>query len=163
MDCSTPGFPVNHQLLELAQTHVHRVGDAIQSSHPLSSPSPPALNLSQHLGLFQWVSSSHQVAKVLELQLLSDLTNSKRVKSQQLDVVWGDFVNNYFKIWVAEYFRREFGDFSGVPMVKLYALNAGGVGSIPGWGTKIPNDLWHSQKKKKETFLWTFKYFFCFF
>ena len=59
MDCSTPGFPVHHQLPELAQTHVHRVGDAIQLSRPLSSPSPPAFNLSQHQGLFQWVSSSH--------------------------------------------------------------------------------------------------------
>ena len=65
MDCSTPGLPVHHQLLELAQTHVHRVGDAIQPSHPLLSPSPPAINLSQHQGLFQGVSSSHQVAKVL--------------------------------------------------------------------------------------------------
>ena len=69
MDCSMPGFPVLHQLPELAQTHVHWVSDAIQLSHPLSSPSPPALNLSQHQSLFQWVSSSHQVAKVLELQL----------------------------------------------------------------------------------------------
>ena len=69
MDCSTPGFPVHHQLLELAQTQVHRVGDAIQLSHPLLSPSPPAFNLSQRQGLFQWVSSSHQVAKVLEFQL----------------------------------------------------------------------------------------------
>ena len=68
MDCSTPGFPVHHQLPELAQTHVHRVGDAIQPTHPLSSPSPPAFNLSQHQGFFQWVSSSHQVAKVLEFQ-----------------------------------------------------------------------------------------------
>ena len=68
MDCSTPGFPVHHQLLELIQTHVHQVGDAIQSSHPLLSPSPPTFNLSQYQGLFQWVSSSHQVAKVLELQ-----------------------------------------------------------------------------------------------
>ena len=68
MDCSTPGFPVHHQLLELAQTHVHRVSDAIQPSHPLLSASPPAFNLSQHQGLFQGVSSSHQVAKVLELQ-----------------------------------------------------------------------------------------------
>ena len=67
--CSTPGFPVHHQVPELAQTHVHQVGDAIQPSHPLSSPSPPAFNLSQHQGLFQWVNSSHQVAKVLELQL----------------------------------------------------------------------------------------------
>ena len=69
MDCSIPGFPVIHHLLELAQTHVHLVGDAIQPSHPLSSPFPPALNPSQHHGLFQWVSSLHQVAKVLELQL----------------------------------------------------------------------------------------------
>ena len=69
MNCSTPGLPVHHQLLESTQTHVHRVDDAIQSSHLLSSPSPPALNLSQHQGLFQWVSSLHQVAKVLEFQL----------------------------------------------------------------------------------------------
>ena len=69
MDCSTPGFPVNHQLPELAQTHIHQVCDAIQPSHPLLSASHPAVNLSQHQGLFQWVSSSHQVAKVLELQL----------------------------------------------------------------------------------------------
>ena len=62
MDCSTPGFPVHHQLPELAQTHVHRVGDAIQPSHPLSSPSP-AFNLSQHQGLFQRVGSLHQVPK----------------------------------------------------------------------------------------------------
>jgi len=66
MDCSTPGFPVHHQLPDLAQTHVHRVGDAIQSSHPLLPPSPPAFNLPQHQGLFQSVSSLHQVAKVLE-------------------------------------------------------------------------------------------------
>ena len=68
MACRTPGFPVHHQILELAQTHVHRVGDAIQPSHPLLSPSPPTFNLSQIQGLFQWVSSSHQVAKVLALQ-----------------------------------------------------------------------------------------------
>ena len=73
MDCSMPGFPVHHQLPELTQTHVHRVGDAIQASHPLLSPSPPACNLSQHQGLFKWVSSSHQVAKVLELQHLIKL------------------------------------------------------------------------------------------
>ena len=69
MNCSTPGFPVHHQLLELAQTQAHRVSDAIQPSHPLSSPSPLAFNLSQHQGLFQWVSSLHHVAKVLEFQL----------------------------------------------------------------------------------------------
>ena len=69
MDCSTPGLPVHHQLLEFTQTHVHWVGDAIQPSHPLSSPSPPAFNLSQHQGLFKWVISLHQVAKLLEFQL----------------------------------------------------------------------------------------------
>ena len=69
IDCSTPGFPVHHQLSKLAQTHVHHVSDATQPSHPLSSPSPPAFNLSQHQGLIQGVSSSHPVAKVLEFQL----------------------------------------------------------------------------------------------
>ena len=69
MDCSPPGFPVHYQLLELTQIHVHRVGDVIQPSHPLLSSSLPPLNLSQSQGLFQWVSSSHQVAKILDLQL----------------------------------------------------------------------------------------------
>ena len=69
MDCSTPGFPVLHLLLELAQTHVHWVSDATEPSHPLSAPSPPTFNLSQHQGLFQCVGPSHQVAKILELQL----------------------------------------------------------------------------------------------
>ena len=69
MNCSTPGLPVHHQLPEFTQTHVHRVSDAIQPSHPPSSPSPPAPNPSQHQSLFQWVNSSHEVAKVLELQL----------------------------------------------------------------------------------------------
>ena len=68
MNRSTLGLPVHHQLPEFTQTHVHRVGDAIQPSHPLSSPSP-APNPSQHQGLFQWVSASHEVAKVLEFQL----------------------------------------------------------------------------------------------
>ena len=69
MNCSMPGLPVHHQLPEFTQTHVHQVRDAIQPSHPLSSPSPPAPNPSQHQGLFQWVNSSHKVAKVLEFQL----------------------------------------------------------------------------------------------
>ena len=68
MDHSTPGLPVHHQQPESTQTHLHWVGDAIQPSHPLSSPSP-AFNLSQHQGLFKWISSSHQVAKILEFQL----------------------------------------------------------------------------------------------
>ena len=69
MNYNTPGFPVSHQLPELAQTHVHRVRDTIHQSHPLLPPSPPAFNLSQHQDLFQQASSSHQVAKGLELQL----------------------------------------------------------------------------------------------
>ena len=69
MNCSTPGLPVHHQFPESTQTHVHWVNDAIQSSHPLLSLSPPALNPSQHQGLFKWVNSSHQVAKGLEFQL----------------------------------------------------------------------------------------------
>ena len=69
MDCRMPGFLVHHQLLEFTQTHVHWVGDTIQPSHPLLSPSPPTFNLSRHQALFQWASSSHQVAKVLEFQL----------------------------------------------------------------------------------------------
>ena len=66
--CRMTSFPLHHVLPELAQTHVHRVGNAIQPSHPLSSPSPPAFNISQHQGLFQWVSCSYQMAKVLEFQ-----------------------------------------------------------------------------------------------
>ena len=69
MNCSMPGLPVHHQLPEFIQTHVHRVGDAIQPSHPLLSPSPPAPNPSQYHSLFLWVNSSHEVVKVLEFQL----------------------------------------------------------------------------------------------
>ena len=85
MSCSMPGLPVYHQLPEFTQTHADWVGDAIQPSHPLSSPSPPALSLSQHRGLFQWVSSSHQVAKVLEFQfqhhLFTLFLSSERIAS----------------------------------------------------------------------------------
>ena len=69
MNCSMPGLPVHHQLPELTQTHAHPVSDAIQPSHPLSSPSPPAPNPSQHQSLFQWVISSHEVAKVVDFKL----------------------------------------------------------------------------------------------
>ena len=75
MNCSTPSLPVHHQLLEFTQTHVHRVSDAIQPSHPLSSPSPPAPNPSQRQGIFQSVNSSHEVAKVLEFQLQHQSSN----------------------------------------------------------------------------------------
>ena len=89
MDCSMPGFPVHQQLWELAQTLVHWVGDAIQPSHPLSSPSPPSFNLSQHQGLFKWVSSLHQVTKVLELQLQHQFFQWNQFNSvQPLSRVW---------------------------------------------------------------------------
>ena len=77
MSRSTPGLPVHHQLLESTQTHVHRVSDAIQPSHPLLSPFPPAPNPSQHKGLFQWVSSSHEVAKVLEFSFSISPSNER--------------------------------------------------------------------------------------
>ena len=79
MNRSTPGLPVHHQLLESTQTHVHRFGDAIQPSHPLSSPSPPAPNLSQHQGLFKWVSSSHQLAKVFSFNISSSKEYSELI------------------------------------------------------------------------------------
>ena len=85
MNCSTPGLPVHHQLPESTQTHVHCFGDAIQPSHPLLSPSPPALNLSQHPGLFKWVSCLHQVAKVWEFQL------------QHQSIQWAPRTRNRFK------------------------------------------------------------------
>ena len=89
MSRSIPGLPVYHQVPESTQTHVHQVGDAIQPSHPLSSPSPPTLNLSQHQGLFQWVSSLHQVAKVLEFQL------------QHQSFRWFQcFISNFIKICI---------------------------------------------------------------
>ena len=69
MNGSMPGLPVHHQLPKFTQSHIHWVGNAIQPSHPLLSPSPPAFNLSQHQDLFNWVSSSHQVANILEFQL----------------------------------------------------------------------------------------------
>ena len=69
LDCNMPGFPVHNKLPKFTQTHVHRVSDAIKPSHPLSSPFPPAFNLSQHQGLLKWVSSLHQVAKILKFQL----------------------------------------------------------------------------------------------
>ena len=86
MDCSTPGFPVLHHLLEFAQTPVRWVSDAIQPSYPLSSPSLPAFNLSQHQGLFQWVSSSHQVAKLLEVQFQHQIRSGQSLSRVRLFV-----------------------------------------------------------------------------
>ena len=86
MDCSMPGFPVFHHLLEFPQTQVHWVSDAIQPSHRLSSPTPPALNLSQYQSLFQWISSSHQVPRVLELNFsISPSNKYSRLISLRID------------------------------------------------------------------------------
>ena len=84
MNRGTPGLPVHHHLPEFTQTHVHRVGDAIQPSHPWSSPSSPALNPSQHQSLFQWVNSSHEVAKV---ELICKLVNSYYLYFWKGDVI----------------------------------------------------------------------------
>ena len=94
MDCSTPGFPVHHQLPELSQTHA-RVSNAIQPSHPLSSPSPPGFKLAQHQGLFQWVSSSNQVAKVLELKLSASVLPMNI--QHQFPLVWTGLVSLQFR------------------------------------------------------------------
>ena len=91
MNNSTPGFPVHHQLPEFTQTHVHQVSDVIQPSHPLSSPSPPAFNLSQHQGLFWWVSSSHQVAKVFfSISLSSEYSGLISFRMDWLDLLRED-------------------------------------------------------------------------
>ena len=87
MDCSTPGFPVLHHLPEFAQTHVHRVGDAIQLSHTLLSPSLPAFNLSQHQGLFQRVSSSHHVAFSFSIRLSNEYSGLTSLR-----IHWFDFL-----------------------------------------------------------------------
>ena len=92
MDCSLPGFPDHHQLLELTQTHVHWVGDAIQPSHPLSSPSPPAFNLPQHQGHFQWVSSLHQVVQVLESFSFSISSSNEYSGLIPLRIDWFDLL-----------------------------------------------------------------------
>ena len=92
MNRSTPGLPVHHQLPEFTQTHVHRVGDAIQLSPPLSSPSPPAPTPSQHQSLFQWVNASHEVVKVLEFQLqhqsLQRNPRADLLKNGQVESAW---------------------------------------------------------------------------
>ena len=91
MDCSMPGFPVLHQLLESTQTHVHRVSNAIQPSHPLSFPSLPAFSLSQHQGLFQWICSSHKVAKYWSFNF-SICPSSKYSELTSFRIDWFDFL-----------------------------------------------------------------------
>ena len=118
MDCSTPGLPVHHQVPEFTQTQVHWVGNVIQPSHSLSSPSPPTFNLSQHQGLFKWVSSSHQVAKVLEFQL-------QHVPGPNLSIYL------FHKDLLCTQCVPAFSDSS---VGKDSACNAGDLGWIPGSG-----------------------------
>ena len=96
MNHSTPSLPVHYQLPELTQTHVHQVGDAIKPSHSLSSPSPSALNLSQHQSLFKGVSSSHQVAKVLEFQLQHQWTSNEHPGLISFRMDWLDLLTRVF-------------------------------------------------------------------
>ena len=107
------GLPVHHQLLESTQTHVHWVGDAIQPSHPLSAPSPPALNLSQHQSLFQWVSSLHQVAEVLEFQL----QHQSFQWTPRTDLLWDGLVGSPCNPTVQKH------QFFGAQLPTLYWLN----------------------------------------
>ena len=98
-------LPCQHQLLELAQTHVSRISDAIQPTHPLSSPSPPNFNLAQHQGLFQGVSSLHQVAKVLELQL-QHLSQKERDKYHILTHIYGIGKNGTDNLFAGQRWRN---------------------------------------------------------
>ena len=107
MNCSTPGLPVHHQLPEFTQTHVHRVGDAIQPSHPLSSPSPPAPNPFQHQGLFQWVSSSHQVAKVLEFQPQHQSFQWTPSRRQEIIIFLGNILHHVLVLCVNIFWGKE--------------------------------------------------------
>ena len=122
MDCSTPGLPVHHQLPEFTQIHVHWVGDAIQPSHPLWSPSPPAFNLSQHHSLFKCISSSHQVAKVLAFQLqhqwsdLSEVAQLCPTLCNPMDCsLPGSSVHGIFQARVLEWIAISFSRGSSLP------------------------------------------------
>ena len=150
MDSSMPGLPVHHQLPEFTQTHIHWVGDAVQPSHPLSSPSPPAFNLSQHQGLFQWVSSLHQVAKVFGFQLqhqsflwvfrtnfLLGLTGWISLQSNGLSRVFSNTIvqkQQFFGAQLSLYSNSHIHGFLDGSEVKASACNVGDRGSIPGSG-----------------------------
>ena len=145
MDCSTPGFPVHHQLLELAQTHVHQVSDAIQPSHSLLSPSP-AFNLSQNHRLFQWVNSSHQMAKVFFLRhtfTSSPQSFSCELLNQPLMHLSGSILllhiakhlsKTQIQLWHHSPCEEwtKLGFFPDSPVVGILPPNSGGASSIPG-------------------------------
>ena len=146
MDCSTLGFPVLYQLPELAQTHVHRVSDAIQPFHPLLSPSPPAFNLSQHQYLFQWVSSSHQVARALEFTRLLDLQNRSArhiIPSSIVFLLQSCSQSSIYQNWLQ--FDKGISWWS-----RICPSTIGVMGSIPSWGTKITQTTPCGKKKKEK-------------
>ena len=111
MDCGKPALPVLHSLLECAQTHVHSLSDATQPSHPLSPPYPFALNLSQHQGLFQWVCSSHQVAKVLELSFSIS-------RKQTLKKSGYMFTNNWFTMLYSRTYKTLWINYTPIKIFK---------------------------------------------
>ena len=130
MNRCTPGLPVHHQLLEFTQIHVHRVGDAIQPSHPLLSPSPPAPNPSQHQSLFQWVNSSHEVTEVLEFQLQHQ-SFQWIPRTYSLVAVW------YSILFLFLSYTNRYQGFPGVSFGKQSSCNAweaGRAALIPGSG-----------------------------
>ena len=141
IDCSTPGLPVHHQLPELAQIHVHRVGDAIRPSYPLSSPSP-AFTLSQHQGLFQWVSSSHQVARILEFQL------------QHQSFQW-IFRTDFLQDWLAYILCK--WKITATCRIGWYALQ-GGIYATPYNSEEGDVSEWWEWKRKKNGSEWGFMF-----
>ena len=132
MNRSTPGPAVHHQLPELTQTHIHWIGDAIQPSHPLLSPSPPAFKLSQHQGLFKWISSSHQMAKVLEIQL------------QHQSFQW-TFRIDFLKGWLVWYpcCPRDSQEFSPKPQFK--SINSKALSFLYGPTLTPIHDYWKNR------------------
>ena len=144
MNRSTPGLPVHHQLPEFNQTHVHRVGDAIQPSHPLSSPSPPAPNPSQHQGLFQWVSSLHEVAKYSHIERCEDC-----ISQPPLQFSWGHMTNWANEMWTVNngwilllglvpkssvVLSPPLSSFQSPAWWYTFCQqDCGGVGTLPGW------------------------------
>ena len=140
MNRSMPGLPVHHHLPEFTQTHVYWVRDAIQPSHPLLSPSPPSLNLAQHQGLFQWVGSSHQVAKVLELQF------------QHLSFQWifkADFLYDWL-VWFP-CSPRDSQEFS--PTLEFKSINSLVLSLLYGPAVTSIHDHWKTIALTRQTFV----------
>ena len=162
MNRSTPGLPGQHQLLEFTQTHVHRVGDAIQPSHPLSSPSPPAPNPSQHQGLFQWVNSSHEVAKVLEFQLQlqhqSFQWTWEKCKSKPLEFQSGSRISNPCEttIYPLEKLKFKWLMIQSVDK-KIEQLGLSYTGENAKWETTLETNLTVSYKVKHILIVWSSK------